>query len=299
MNQIDAMRIYVRVAELASFTLAADSLGLPKSSVSTAIRDLETDLGTRLLHRTTRKVGMTQDGQAFFERARDMLADLDELQAMFQHDETELSGRLRVDMPAGVAAGIVVPRLGEFLADHPRLELELSSTDRRVDLVREGFDCVLRVGHLSDSALIARPLGHFRQINCASPAYLARYGVPRNLEDLAGHRLIHYVTSLGSKSPGFEYQDGGQPRRFAMAGAITVNGSDAYEAACLAGLGIIQVPDMGLGAMIAEGRLVEVLPEYRAAPLPVSLLIANRRHLPRRTRRFMAWIAEIMRPFVR
>ena len=190
MNQLDAMHVFVRVAELASFTRAADSLGLPKASASTAVQQLENLLGTRLLHRTTRKVQTTQDGQVFYERCKDLLADVDELQGMFRQAPQALRGRLRVDMPSGMAHSVVIPRLPEFLDLHPQLELELSSADRRVDLVREGFDCVVRVGTLGDSALIARPLGQFRVANCASPTYLQRYGVPRTLEDLATHRLV-------------------------------------------------------------------------------------------------------------
>jgi DNA-binding transcriptional LysR family regulator len=297
MNTLEAMQIYVRVAEMASFTQAADSLGLPKASISMAVKQLESEVGTRLLHRTTRKVEMTQDGRAFYERSRDMLADMEELQTMFQGGE-QISGRLRVDMSSGVARNFVIPHLPEFLAQHPRLELELSSTDRRVDLVREGFDCVLRVGALVDSSLIARPLGRFRQINCVSPAYIAHYGKPQNLDDLAQHRLIHYVSTLGTKPTGFEYFDGSESRSLAMRGTITVNNADAYQAACIAGLGIIQAPLSGCLHLVESGALVEVLSQYPAEPMPVSLLYANRRHLPKRAQVFMDWIAELMQPHV-
>lgn len=299
MNQLEAMQIYVRVAELASFTRAAQSAGLPKASVSTAVQRLESQLGTRLLHRTTRKVQMTQDGQVFYERCKALLADMDELQAMFQRAPAALEGRLRVDMSIGIARNIVVPRLPEFLQTHPRIEVELSSTDRRVDLVQEGFDCVLRVGRLSDSSLIARPLGQFRLLNCASPGYLAAFGMPYTLEDLAVHRLVHYVPTLGARSPGFEYVDSaGEVRFVPMAGVLSVNNSEAYLAACLAGLGLIQVPEAGVRELLANGRLVEVLPDYRAAPMPVSLLYANRHHLPRRVQVFMGWVEEVMRPYL-
>jgi DNA-binding transcriptional LysR family regulator len=288
------MQIYVRVAELASFTLAADSMGLPKASISTAVKRLESLLGTRLLHRTTRKVQMTQDGLAFYERSVDMLADMEELRTMFQQGGAETSGRLRVDMPSRIARDIVTPQLPAFLQSHPRLVVELSSTDRRVDLVREGFDCVIRVGTLADSTLIARPLGSYAMFNCASPAYLARHGVPHKLDDLSAHRLIHYTTTLGAKPDGFEYWDGAQTHMHAMTSAIVVNNSDAYEAACLAGMGIIQAPAIRMRTLIAEGRLVRVLPAYPAKPMPVSILYANRRHLPKRTQLFMHWIGEIM-----
>lgn len=300
MDQLDAMQIFLRVAELASFTQAADSLGLPKASISAAVQRLESQLGARLLHRTTRRVQLTQDGQAYYERSRDLLADMEELQTMFRRDEAQLSGRLRVDMPAGTARHAVMPRLPEFLERHPGLEVEVSSTDRRVDLVREGFDCVLRVGALGDSSLVARPLGQLRQLNLASPAYLERHGTPHSLEDLAAHRLIHYVPILGGKSPGFEYVDGaGELRRIPMAGAVTVNNSDAYTAACLAGLGLIQVPLAGMQALLEAGLLLPVLPGFNAPPMPVHLLYANRRHLPRRVRVFMDWLVEVVADYGR
>lgn len=299
MNQIDAMQIYVRVAELASFTRAADSLGLPKASVSTTIKQLEALLGVRLLHRTTRTVQMTQDGQIYYERSKEMLAEMEELQSLFQHGEAEISGRLRVDLPNGIAKNIIIPCLSEFLKLHPKLEIEISCTDRRVDVVREGFDCVVRVGNLVDSSLVARPLGYLRQINCASPEYLARYGTPHTLENLSTHKLIHYASNFGGKPTGFEYQlrqqNKIQNKVHEMQGSITVNNSDAYQAACLAGLGIIQAPEIGLRALIEQGKLVAILEEYSAEPMPISLIYANRRHLPKRTQSFMHWVVEIMR----
>jgi DNA-binding transcriptional LysR family regulator len=295
MTLLDSMTVFVRVAELASFTQAAQSLGQPKASISGAVQRLEAQLGTRLLHRTTRRVQLTQDGLAFYERCKDVLADVDELQAMFQPAPSALRGRLRVDLPMGVTHRMLLPQLPAFLDAHPGLEVELSSSDHRVDLVREGFDCVLRVGTLTDSSLVARPLGRYRLVNCASPAYLAAHGTPLSLDDLAQHRLIHYTQVLGTKPMGFEVMDegaAGNARWLPMAGVLTVNNSEA----CLAGLGLIQVPEPGVAPHLADGRLVEVLPAHRAAPMPVTLLYANRRQLPQRVRVFMAWLAALMAP---
>lgn len=300
MNQLEAMQIYLRVAELSSFTDAADSLGLPKANVSTAVQQLESFLGTRLLHRTTRRVQMTHDGHAFYERGKDLLADFDELKTLFHSTQNQLRGRLRVDMPTSIARDLVLPNLPTFLREHPELEIELSSTDRRVDIVREGFDCVLRVGSLVDSTLIARPIGEYQLINCASPSYLARYGTPTSLSDLATHQLVNYVPTLGGKSSGFEYRetmgDKSIEKTITMQGALTVNNTDAYTSACLAGLGIIQSPEPPMREHIAAGRLVEILPEYRPAPMPVSLVYANRRHLPKRTQVFMTWLTDLVKP---
>ncbi|MBM7062847.1 LysR family transcriptional regulator [Pseudomonas sp. UL073] len=299
MDRLQAMQAYVRVAELASFTRAAESLGQPKASVSLLVQQLEAHLGTRLLHRTTRKVQMTQDGLAFYERCKDLLADADEVESMFQRDAGQLSGRLRVDMGQALARELVLPRLAEFLRLHPRLELELSCTDRRVDLVREGFDCVVRVGPLGDSSHIARPLGQLSQVNCASPAYLAAYGTPHSLADLAAHRLVHYVPSLGMKPSGWEWFDGERSHSLAIPGSLTVNSTDAYSQACLNGLGLIQVPLSGAWQHLAAGRLVEVLPQFRPAPLPVALLYPHRRNLSKRVQVFMDWLTQLAGDYVR
>lgn len=298
MDKIHAMQLFIRVAELESFSRAADTLGLPKGSVSRQIQALENHLGTQLLHRTTRRVQLTQDGMIYYERAKDLLSNLDELDGLFHHDPTSISGKLRVDMPVGVARNLMMPRLPAFLHQYPGLELELSSSDRLVDLIREGFDCVVRVGTLKDSGLIARPLGKLTQINCASPQYLARFGYPESLEDLVSHAVVHYAVNLGSRSQGFEVATDNGPRWIKTGGMLTVNSTETYHAACLAGLGIIQVPRVGVREALRAGTLVEVLPQYRAEPMPVSLLYPHRRNLSRRVHLFMEWLTGVMKDYV-
>ncbi len=296
MSTLDRMLIFTRVAELASFTQAADALGLPKASVSTAVQQLEAKLGTRLLHRTTRKVQPTQDGQAFYERCKDLLADVDEVQTMFhQQGAQTLRGRVRIDMSTSMARHAVIPRLPELLAQHPQLELEISSTERRVDLVREGFDCVVRSGAVGDSSLVARPLGAMRMVNCASPAYLQQRGMPQGPDDLAAHHLVHYTNTLGAKPDAFEYEDAAGARVLVpMQGAVTVNNAEAYVAACMAGLGIIQVPCVGVREVLRNGQLVELLPQHVAPPMPLTLVYANRRNLSQRVRVVMDWLASVV-----
>lgn len=240
--ELEALRIFVKVAELASFTGAALQLGLAKTRVSAAVAQLETQLGTRLLHRTTRRVRLTLDGEQFLERCEALLADAVELQGLFQRSAGALRGKVRIDLPTRLARNIVIPRLPQFLAAHNQLEIELSTTDRRVDLVHEGFDCVVRVGALQDSDLVAKRLGLLRQINCASAAYLREHGTPHTLKDLDRHRLVHYAPTLGAQALGWEYREGERVRHRKMQSTITVNNSDAYEAACLAGLGLVQAP---------------------------------------------------------
>jgi DNA-binding transcriptional LysR family regulator len=298
MDKIHAMQLFIRVAELESFSRAADTLGLPKGSVSRQIQALENLLGVRLLHRTTRRVQLTQDGMVYYERAKDLLSNLDELDGMFQHDPTSISGRLRVDMPVGVARNLVTPKLPAFLQQYPGIELELSSSDRLVDVIREGFDCVVRVGTLKDSGLVARPIGKLTVINCASPNYLERFGYPETLDDLAGHAMVHYATSLGVRPQGFELNTDNQIRWLKTGGVLTVNSTETYHAACLAGLGIIQVPRIGVKDALRSGKLVEILPHYRAEPMPVSLIYPHRRNLSRRVHLFMEWLTDVLKSYV-
>jgi len=295
MNLLDSMHIFARVAELSSFTRAADALGLPKASVSNAVQQLENQLGTRLLQRTTRKVQLTHDGQAYYERCKDMLADIDGLQGMFQQQGSNaVRGRVRIDMSTGMARHAVIPRLPELLLQHPQLELEISSTERRVDVIREGFDCVVRAGSVVDAGLIGRPIGHMPMVNCASPGYLAIHGTPAAPADLVTHRLVHYVPTLGARPDGFDYRVGNTTVTQPMQGSVTVNNADAYTAACVAGLGLIQVPEVAVRELLAQGRLQAVLPDFRTSPLPLTLLYANRRNLPTRVRVVMDWLTLVI-----
>ncbi|MGY2256916.1 LysR family transcriptional regulator [Pseudomonas reactans] len=291
MNKLELLRTFVRVTELSSFTQAGESLGLPRSTVSEHVQALEELLGARLLQRTTRKVQATQDGRVLYERSKDLLAHMEELEGLFRQDEAQLTGRIRVDMPNVMARELILPRLPAFMDAHPLIDLEISSSDRQVDLIAEGFDCVLRVGAQPDQTVVARKICSMPMVNCVSPAYLQRYGTPITLADLAQHQLVHYVRPLGSRSAGFEYQQGNKVHRVPMAGRVTVNSTDAYQAACLGGFGITQVPLLGIRELLARGELVSVLPEYPAPALDVSMLYAGQRHLPQRVRVFMEWLA--------
>lgn len=295
MDRFAALQAFVRVAETGGFTRAAEQLGLSRARVSRQIQQLEDHLGARLLHRTTRQVRLSEDGQALFERSRDLLDDLDEIESLFDLEHGDITGRLRVDMSHAIARDLVVPRLPELLARHPRLALELSCSDGPADMVREGLDCVVRVGAVGDSQLIARRLGDLPIVNCASPAYLARHGTPTTPADLQhGHRVVQYVSHLGSPADRWEYRDNGRTHHLDLPAALTVNSTTTYTEACLAGLGLIQVPRIGAQRLLAEGRLVEILPDYRAEPMPVSLLYPHRRNLSRRVQLFMDWLGALI-----
>jgi DNA-binding transcriptional LysR family regulator len=301
MQNLDSLRIFVRVAEMASFTRAAESLGIQKGRASNTVRALEAELGARLLHRSTRTVQLTEDGQAFYQRAQDLLADADALQTMFtvRHD-TPLRGRLRVDLPTELARTMVVPALPAFIEAHPEVVLELSSTDRRVDLIQEGIDCVLRIGGLVDDTLVARRLGGLRMVNAASPGYLKRFGTPRSLRELSerGHRMVFYTSTFGHRSALWEYVERGRPATLALPCALSVNSVQTYYAAGVAGIGLIQASRSRLGPFIESGELVEVLPDFRPAPLPVWLVVAHRHNLSRRVRVFMEWLEQVLTPYL-
>jgi len=299
MKNLEALIIFARVAEMKSFTRAAESLGIQKGRASLVVSQLEQEVGATLLHRTTRNVQLTEDGRAFYARARDLLSEADELKSMFSHSGMVMRGRLRVDMPAVLAQSVVIPALPRLLEANPELELELSSTDRRVDLVLEGFDCVIRLGPIVDETLIARPLGKLRMINAASPGYLARVGTPQTIDDLItqGHRMVHYMRNFGSKPDGWEYPTNGGYQSLMLPGAIRVNSVPAYHDASLAGLGLIQGGYSALLPHIEQGRLVEVLPDLRPEPLNAAFVVAHRRNLSQRVRAFMHWTAEVLKPY--
>ena len=292
---LESVRMFVKVAELASFTKAGEQLGVPKSRVSLRVSALEADLQSRLLQRTTRAVRLTPDGEQFLARARQLVEEADELRAMFQAT-SGLEGRVRIDMPIALARGLVFPKLPELFAQHPRLELLLSTTDRRVDVVRDGFDCVLRIGTLTDSGLVAKKLGALRMVNCVSPSYVRRFGVPRSLADLERHQLVHYSLSLGGDEPSFEYRRGAKWLSKPMKSIITVNNTDAYRGACLAGLGIVQVPIYGVTELLKSGDLVEVLPDLTCEPLVMSLVHAHGRGVPKRVRAVMTFLTDAVAP---
>ncbi|WP_295977268.1 LysR family transcriptional regulator [uncultured Variovorax sp.] len=294
MDRIELLQVFVRVAETGSFTRAADRLGLPRASVTTAVQQLETRLGTRLLHRTTRRVGLTPDGEATLERARALVADMDDMEQQFLPARGQVSGRLKVDVPSRIARLLIAPALPDFFERHPAIELELGSTDRAVDLVLEGIDCALRVGPLTSSSLVARPLGHFALINCASPAYLERHGTPRTPADLPEHLAVNYASPTSGRAAPWEWLSDGEIATLRMRSQVAANNAETYIACALAGLGLIQIPAYDVREHLAAGELVEVLPDARAEPLPVQLVYPHRRNLSRRMQTFAGWLETVL-----
>lgn len=294
MDRFDAMRLFTRIVELGSFTQAAEDLQLPRATVTLAVQQLEKRLGTRLLHRTTRHVGPTQDGEAYYARCQQLLADLDEAEAAFASAGQQPKGKLRVDLQGTLARHFVLPRIGEFFARYPGVELQIGMGDRLVDLVRERVDCVMRGGELVDSSMVGRRVAQLQQVTCASREYLARHGVPHSVDELRSHRAVNYLSSRTGKPMAFDFVVGGVPRSVQIKGLVSVTDAFAYAACCTAGLGLVQAPRYHLEPQLAEGSLVEVLVDCRPAPMPVTVLYPHSRQLSLRVRVFVDWLAEVM-----
>lgn len=295
MDRIDLFRTFIRVVDSASFTRAAAVLGLPRSSVSAAIQDLEARVGARLLHRTTRKVSPTQDGVAFYERCLRVIADVEEAESLFRQTAVGPSGRLRIDVPSRIGRLIVAPALPDFLARYPEIDIDLSMTDRAVNLIEDSVDCVLRVGPRGDSTLVARAICDLPLINVASRAYLEKHGVPTAPADLDGHLAVNYASPSTGRIEGWEWIENGEARTLPMQSRVTVNSAEAYIACCLAGLGLIQIPAFDVKVHLVSGELVEVMPDHRAASMPMALLYPHRRHFSRRLQVFADWLEALLK----
>lgn len=298
MDRIESLRIFSRVVQCGSFSKAASTLQIPRSSVSMAIQELEARVGARLLARTTRRVAPTQEGIVFYERCERLVGDYEEVEGLFRQSSSLPTGKLSVNVPGRMGRLIFAPALPDFLSHYPKIELEMGVTDRAVDLVHEGIDCAVRVGPLSDSSLVARKIGDIVLCNCASPAYLRKHGVPQAIEDLDRHLAVGYASPTSGRIEEWEWVEGNDVRSRAISARLTVNNAEAYIACCLAGLGLIQIPLYDVRHHLDAGELVEVMPDLRAAPMPVHILYPHRRHLSRRLQVFVDWANMLLRQHV-
>jgi LysR family transcriptional regulator for bpeEF and oprC len=294
MDRFDTMRVFTRIVDLGSFSRAGDELGMPRATVSHALRQLEARLGTQLLIRTTRSVRSTPDGQAYYVRCQRLLADLEETEAVFSHAAAQPRGMLRIDLPGPLGTAVIVPALADFRARYPLLELDIGASDRYVDLVHDGVDCVVRGGEQADSGLIARRLALLTQVTCASAGYAAQHGLPQTLDELAAHRAVVWRSPTSGRAQPLDFMIDDELRIIDVAGAVTVNAGDIYLASCRAGLGMIQLPRYNVAADLAAGRLREVLPQHPPPPLPVSVMYPAQRQLSPRVRVFVDWLVELM-----
>ncbi|WP_062794344.1 LysR family transcriptional regulator [Cupriavidus metallidurans] len=289
MDRIDAMRVFTRIVERRSFTAAAKDLDLPRSSVTDAVKQLESRLGVRLLQRTTRHVSPTLDGEAYFQRCLRLLADFEEAEAAFAG--TSPKGVLRVDVQGQLARRFLFPALPAFLAQHPGITLQLSEGDRLVDLVREGIDCVLRVGEPQDSEMVARRVARLAQLTLAAPPYLARHGSPVSIESLGDHRMVGFRSTLTGGLLPLEFMTGGVRSEVMLPAPVSVSGAESLVAACRLGLGLIQVPRYHVEEDLLRGTLVSVLSEIPPPTMSVSLLYPRSRQLSQRVRVFLDWVS--------
>jgi len=289
MDRLDAMGVFSRVVERRSFTLAAEDLGLPRSTVTDAVKQLEARLGVRLLERTTRQVRPTLDGEAYHRRCLSLIADFEEAEAAFGGG-AKPKGLLHVDVHGTLARHFVMPRLPDFLAEYPGIELYLSEGDRLVDLIGEGIDCVLRVGDLGDSDMIGRRVAMLEEITCAGPAYIDRFGRPASVDALDDHIMVGFHSSATGALLPLEFDVNGTAREVTLRTTVSVNGAESLVAAARLGLGLIQVPRYHVEDDLKRGTLVAVLPECRPSPTPVSLLYPRNRQLSPRVRVFIDWL---------
>lgn len=293
MDRLQAMQVFTRVVDTNSFTKAAETLDLPRASVTTIIQNLEAYLGVRLMHRTTRRLSLTPDGAAYYERCVRILADVDETESSLQNGSKKPHGKLRVDMPGALGRTVVIPALCEFHQRYPDIDLQLGFSDRPVDLLQEGVDCVIRVGALQDSSLVARRIGLFECVTCAAPDYLARAGQPNTLDELSQFEAVNYFSNRTGRIINFDFLVDGKEVEVKMRGSVSVNDADAYLTCALEGFGIIQAPLFMVLPHLRSGALKEVLPAWKPLPMPISTVYPHSRHLSPKVRVFVDWVAEV------
>jgi DNA-binding transcriptional LysR family regulator len=290
MDRLDAMHLFARVVERRSFTEAARDLNLPRSTATDVIRRLEERLQVRLLQRTTRTVRPTLEGEAYYRRCLAILDDVEDADGAFRGAPPR--GVLRVEVQGTLARHFLMPGLPAFFTRYPGIEIMMSESDRWIDVVREGVDCVLRYGALPDSDLVTRTLTSLPRITCAAPCYLERFGRPETVADLSHHRavLLRSITT-GVLTP-FEFLDGKTVTRVKMAASLSVTGTETFLAGARQGLGLAQFPTFHVEDDLAAGRLVQVLPQIAVPPGLVSVLYPANRQLSPRVRTFINWVVE-------
>jgi LysR family transcriptional regulator for bpeEF and oprC len=293
MDKLQAMEVFVRVVETGGITRAADSLRLPKATATTLIQKLEAALGVKLLNRTTRQVSVTPDGAAYYERCIAILSAVRETEESLARRQAMPSGRLRVDVPPLMARTVIVPALPGFFARYPDIELELSCSERRADLIEEGVDCALWTGELQDSGLVARGVGQLYFATCAAPGYLAQHGQPIHPNDLRKHRCINHFQPRSGKLFDWIFAKKGIRIQTTLRGHVALDDENSYVAAAEAGLGIAQIPAFVLKEAMEKGSLELVLADWFPEPVPLNLVYPRNRHLSNKIRVFVDWIAEL------
>ncbi|HLW11211.1 MAG TPA: LysR family transcriptional regulator [Casimicrobiaceae bacterium] len=293
MDRIAAMNAFVRVVEAGTFAKAADTLDLPNATVTRLIQRLEADLKVRLLHRTTRSVTVTPEGAIYYERVVRLLADLADIESSTTHALRKPSGRIHVDVPTAIGTLVLVPALADFYRAYPDIEIELDIGNRRTDLVAEGIDCAIRAGEVDEQFLVARQIGSFGFTTCAAPAFLDAHGTPASPDQLRDRPTIGMAPSRGGRPLPFQFSDNDQKGDLALNHRLVVDDTNAYLAAGLASLGIIQAPTYSVCDAIAAGKLVPLLEDWQQQANPVHVIYAPNRYLSAKVRVFIDWIVEL------
>lgn len=295
MDKLQAMQAFIRVVDAGTFTKAADVMQLPKPTVTRLVQTLEASLQTKLLNRTTRRVTLTTDGAAYYERATRLIGEFDELESSMTRAKASPRGRLRIDVGSTVAQLLLIPALPDFHARYPDIVIDLGVSDRPVDLVAENVDCVLRGGDIHDQSLVARRIGEFHTVLCASPEYLRRHGVPQHPLDLDGgeHKVVNYFSHRTGRPFPFVFRRGEETLEIEARHTLSVNDSNANLAAALAGLGLARLSTFMAKGPIDAGQLQPVLLDWCSETIPIHVVYAPNRHLSAKLRVFVDWVADL------
>jgi len=296
MDKFNAMRVFVRVVEAGSFIKAAETLHMNRTSVTQLVQQLEARLRLKLLNRTTRKVNVTADGAAYYERIVRLLSDLEDVEASLPNASTAPRGQLRVDVPSPLATMILVPALPQFYAKFPDIQFEMGVSDRRIDLIGENVDCVVRGGAITDQSLIARLVGELHLGVYAAPDYLERAGTPTHPEQLheSHHRIIRFRRYGSADGSPYTMHNGSESVTMHGLHVLAIDDGNAYLAAGLAGLGVLWLPDYMAKAHVEKGALVPLFGSWRIDPMPLYIAYAPNRYISQKLRVFIDWIVELM-----
>ena len=293
-NRFDEMELFARVVDAGSFTAAARSLRIPKASATTRLQALEARLGVKLLHRTTRRLSLTTEGAHYYEECTRLLREVHEREAAMSQATARPKGRLRIDVPAASGRNMLAPRMAEFLARYPELVVDVGSSDRAVDLVAEGVDCVIRGGNLHDESLSSRKLQDIPVVTVASPAYLAAHGTPKHPRDLDAHVFVNFFSARTGKTFEVDFERGDEKYSLHVPHRVAANDSDTWLALAAGGCGLLQAPlGAQVRALMKRRQLVPVLKGWSAPPLPVFVLWPQTRRPPARVRAFIDWATEV------
>ncbi|PPT65272.1 LysR family transcriptional regulator [Xanthomonas arboricola] len=296
MDRFDAMQAFARVVETGSFTKAAETLHMSRASVTQLVQQLEARLRVRLLNRTTRQVHVTADGAAYYERVLRLLADMDDAETSLSDASALPRGRLRVDVPSPLARLILMPALPAFHARYPDIQLDMGVSDRRVDLIGEHVDCVVRGGTITDQSLIARRVGDLQAGVYAAPVYLQRLGMPAHPRELENtlHRCVGFMRWRSSKTVPYVMQRGSEAVHLQGRYVVASDDGNAYLAAGLAGMGVLWLPVYMARAHVASGELVPLFEDWRMEPMPLSIAFPPNRHVSAKLRVFIEWVSALM-----